>query len=158
MDNQLTRRKLGIGKLAILSLVWLSYLIKKWYLFSLFWRQLWNCIVIFSGNECCERLAYYGMSTNLVNYFIERMHQGNATAAKNVNNWSGTCYIMPLLGAFLADAYLGRYWVIAIFSMIYVIVSLLHFSNLFFFDICDCLNVLCAMALMFHWVGGNELW
>ncbi|KMT12606.1 hypothetical protein BVRB_5g098450 [Beta vulgaris subsp. vulgaris] len=81
----------------------------------------WKACYFILGNECCERLAYYGMSTNLVNYFIERMHQGNATAAKNVNNWSGTCYIMPLLGAFLADAYLGRYWVIAIFSMIYVI-------------------------------------
>lgn len=81
----------------------------------------WRACFFILGNECCERLAYYGMSTNLVNYFIDRMHQGNATAAENVSNWSGTCYIMPLLGAFLADAYLGRYWVIAIFSMIYVI-------------------------------------
>ncbi|KAL2900980.1 Protein NRT1/ PTR FAMILY 8.1 [Bienertia sinuspersici] len=81
----------------------------------------WKACFFILGNECCERLAYYGMSTNLVNYFIERMHQGNATAAENVSNWSGTCYIMPLLGAFLADAYLGRYRVIAIFSIIYVI-------------------------------------
>ncbi|XVE97035.1 hypothetical protein REPUB_Repub02eG0275800 [Reevesia pubescens] len=32
----------------------------------------------------------------------------------------GTCYVMPLIGAFLADAYLGRYWTIASFSIIYV--------------------------------------
>ncbi|KAK9666743.1 hypothetical protein RND81_14G207800 [Saponaria officinalis] len=81
----------------------------------------WRACVFILGNECCERLAYYGMSTNLVNYFIVRLHEGNATASKNVNNWSGTCYIMPLLGAFLADAYWGRFWVIAIFSMIYVV-------------------------------------
>lgn len=87
--------------------------------------KLYCKFVTLSGNECCERLAYYGMSTNLVNYFIQRLHQGNATAAENVSNWSGTCYVMPLLGAFLADAYLGRYRVIAIFSIIYVIVSLL---------------------------------
>ena len=71
-------------------------------------------------------LAFDGMSTNLVSYFIVRLHQGNATAAENVSNCSGTCYILPLFGAFLADAYWGRYWVIAIFSIIYVIVSLLQ--------------------------------
>lgn len=79
--------------------------------------------MIISGNECCERLAYYGMSTNLVNYLEDRLGQGNVTASNNVTNWSGTCYAMPLLGAFLADSYLGRYWTIAIFSIIYVIVS-----------------------------------
>uniref|UniRef100_A0A7N0U3P1 Peptide transporter 1 n=1 Tax=Kalanchoe fedtschenkoi TaxID=63787 RepID=A0A7N0U3P1_KALFE len=60
------------------------------------------------------------MSTNLVIYFKERLGQHNATASKNVSNWSGTCYITPLIGAFLADAYFGRYWTIAIFSIIYV--------------------------------------
>lgn len=81
----------------------------------------WKACYFILGNECCERLAYYGMSTNLVNYFITRLHEGNAKAAVNVSNWSGTCYFFPLVGAFLADAYLGRYWVIASFSMIYVI-------------------------------------
>lgn len=33
----------------------------------------------------------------------------------------GTCYITPLLGAFLADAYLGRYWVILMFSVFYMV-------------------------------------
>lgn len=61
------------------------------------------------------------MSTNLVNYMKTRLNEGNATASKNVNNWSGTCYITPLLGAFMADAYWGRYWTIAIFMIIYII-------------------------------------
>lgn len=76
----------------------------------------------YSGNECCERLAYYGMGTNLVVYLKTRLNQGNTTAANNVTNWSGTCYILPLVGAFFADAYLGRYLTIALFSIIYVIV------------------------------------
>ncbi|CAL9191082.1 unnamed protein product [Musa hybrid cultivar] len=75
----------------------------------------------FEANECCERLAYYGMSTNLVNYMKDRLHQGNATAANNVTDWSGTCYVMPLLGAFIADAYAGRYWTIASFMIIYIL-------------------------------------
>ncbi|KAJ0979606.1 hypothetical protein J5N97_015080 [Dioscorea zingiberensis] len=49
-----------------------------------------------------------------------RLHQGNATAANNVTNWSGTCYITPLLGAFIADAFWGRYWTIATFMVVYI--------------------------------------
>ncbi|KAJ8543618.1 hypothetical protein K7X08_006141 [Anisodus acutangulus] len=81
----------------------------------------WKACPFILGNECCERLAYYGMSTNLVLYFKKRLNQHSAAASKNVSNWSGTCYITPLIGAFLADAYLGRYWTIACFSIIYVI-------------------------------------
>ncbi|KAF8402703.1 hypothetical protein HHK36_010791 [Tetracentron sinense] len=80
----------------------------------------WKACPYILGNECCERLAYYGMGTNLVNYLKIRLNQGNVTASNNVTNWSGTCYITPLIGAFLADAYLGRYWTIASFSVIYV--------------------------------------
>ncbi|KAG5550431.1 hypothetical protein RHGRI_015403 [Rhododendron griersonianum] len=73
-----------------------------------------------AGNECCERLAYYGINTNLVNYLKFQLNQTSVAAVSNVTNWSGTCYVTPLLGAFLADAYLGRYWTIATFSIIYV--------------------------------------
>ncbi|KAM7270563.1 hypothetical protein ACFE04_029777 [Oxalis oulophora] len=81
----------------------------------------WKACPYILGNECCERLAYYGISTNLVNYLKTQMNQTTVKAANNVTNWSGTCYVMPLLGAFLADAYLGRYWTIAIFSIIYAL-------------------------------------
>ncbi|KAK3031377.1 hypothetical protein RJ639_036085 [Escallonia herrerae] len=80
----------------------------------------WKACPFILGNECCERLAYYGMSTNLVNYLKDRLNQSSVTASNNVTNWSGTCYVTPLIGAFLADAYFGRYWTIALFSMIYV--------------------------------------
>uniref|UniRef100_A0A5B7A955 Uncharacterized protein n=1 Tax=Davidia involucrata TaxID=16924 RepID=A0A5B7A955_DAVIN len=81
----------------------------------------WKACPYILGNECCERLAYYGMGTNLVLYFKHKLNQHSSTASKNVSNWSGTCYITPLIGAFLADAYIGRYWTIASFSIIYVI-------------------------------------
>ncbi|XP_010558361.1 PREDICTED: protein NRT1/ PTR FAMILY 8.2-like [Tarenaya hassleriana] len=80
----------------------------------------WKACRFILGNECCERLAYYGMGTNLVNYLEKNLNQGNVAAANSVTNWSGTCYATPLLGAFLADAYLGRYWTIASFVIIYV--------------------------------------
>ncbi|XP_057772446.1 protein NRT1/ PTR FAMILY 8.1-like [Salvia miltiorrhiza] len=81
----------------------------------------WRACPFILGNECCERLAYYGMSSNLFLYFTNQLNQHNAVASKNLSNWSGTCYVMPLIGAFLADSYLGRYWTIATFSIIYVI-------------------------------------
>lgn len=80
----------------------------------------WKACRFILGNECCERLAYYGMGTNLVNYLEKRLNMGNVKASNSVTNWSGTCYITPLIGAFLADSYLGRYWTIASFSILYV--------------------------------------
>ncbi|KAL5740444.1 hypothetical protein ACOSQ2_029624 [Xanthoceras sorbifolium] len=81
----------------------------------------WKACRFILGNEACERLAYYGMSTNLVNYLGKRLNQGNVTASNNVTNWQGTCYATPLIGAFLADSYMGRYWIIAIFSIVYAL-------------------------------------
>ncbi|XP_022852215.1 protein NRT1/ PTR FAMILY 8.1-like isoform X2 [Olea europaea var. sylvestris] len=83
----------------------------------------WKACRFILGNEFSERLAYYGMSTNLVNYLTLRLGQSNVTASNNVTNWSGTCYITPLIGAFVADSYLGRYRTIASFVFIYVIDS-----------------------------------
>ncbi|KAF7146669.1 hypothetical protein RHSIM_Rhsim04G0166300 [Rhododendron simsii] len=71
-------------------------------------------------NECFESLAYYGMGINLVNYLEKRLNMGNVAASNSITNWSGTCSITPLIGAFLADSYLGRYWTIASFSILYL--------------------------------------
>ncbi|MCL7048718.1 hypothetical protein MKW94_012602 [Papaver nudicaule] len=81
----------------------------------------WRACPFILGTECCERLAYYGIATNLVTYLTNRLHEGNVSAARNVTTWQGTCYLTPLIGAVLADAYWGRYWTIAVFSTIYVI-------------------------------------
>ncbi|KAG5554109.1 hypothetical protein RHGRI_011849 [Rhododendron griersonianum] len=79
----------------------------------------WRACPFILGTECCERLAYYGIATNLVTYLTTKLHEGNVSAARNVTTWQGTCYLTPLIGAVLADAYWGRYWTIAAFSTIY---------------------------------------
>nr|XP_043622137.1 protein NRT1/ PTR FAMILY 8.2-like [Erigeron canadensis] len=81
----------------------------------------WKACGFILGNECCERLAYYGMSSNLVRYFKYHLNEHSATASRNLSTWTGTCYLTPLIGAFIADTYLGRYWTIATFSIIYAI-------------------------------------
>ncbi|KAL9229470.1 hypothetical protein vseg_004933 [Gypsophila vaccaria] len=81
----------------------------------------WRACPFILGTECCERLAYYGIAKNLVNYLTSNLHESNVSAARNVNAWAGTCYLTPLIGAYLADAYWGRYRTIAVFSTIYFI-------------------------------------
>jgi peptide/histidine transporter 3/4 len=72
--------------------------------------------------ELFERMAYYGVASNLVMYLTERLHQGTVEAANNVTNWSGTVFLTPLIGAFVADAYLGRYWTFVAGSAVYLMV------------------------------------
>ncbi|MFS8000603.1 putative proton-dependent oligopeptide transporter family [Helianthus anomalus] len=43
-------------------------------------------------------------------------------AAENANTWSGTALLLPLFGAFITDAFLGRYLTIIIASLLYVLV------------------------------------
>lgn len=47
-----------------------------------------------------------------------------AFAATQVNLFEGTCYLTPVLGAWLADAHWGRYKTILVFSGIYFVVRL----------------------------------
>lgn len=66
--------------------------------------------------------------TNLVNYFT-RWGASNASAASGVSAFSGFCFGFPLLGAWLADGIMGRFTVILVFSLIYVLGTLLLAST-----------------------------
>ncbi|KAJ7546138.1 hypothetical protein O6H91_08G026300 [Diphasiastrum complanatum] len=81
----------------------------------------WSASPFILGNNFGERLAYSGISLNLVVYLTKVLRQGNASAANTVTNWAGTCNVSTFIGAFLADAYLGRFWTIAILSVVYFI-------------------------------------
>ncbi|THG18323.1 hypothetical protein TEA_021624 [Camellia sinensis var. sinensis] len=89
----------------------------------------WRACPFILGTECCERLAFFGIATNLVSYLTKTMHEGNVSAARNVSNWTGTAYLTPLIGAVLADVCWGRYWTIAVFSAIYFLSFLLKLMS-----------------------------
>ncbi|XP_075508946.1 protein NRT1/ PTR FAMILY 6.2 isoform X1 [Primulina tabacum] len=68
--------------------------------------------------EICERLSTMGIAVNLVTYLGETMHLPSSSSANIVTDFMGTCFLLCLLGGFLADSFLGRYNTIAIFAII----------------------------------------
>ncbi|CAM8979466.1 unnamed protein product [Rhodiola kirilowii] len=83
-------------------------------------RGGWKACSFIVVYEVFERMAYYGVSSNLVVYLTKKLHQGTVTSANNVTNWGGTIWLTPVLGAYIADAHLGRYWTFVIACIIYL--------------------------------------
>lgn len=81
----------------------------------------WIAAFFIFGNEMAERMAYFGLSVNMVAFMFYVMHQPFSSSANAVNIFLGISQASSVLGGFLADAYLGRYWTIAIFTTIYLI-------------------------------------
>uniref|UniRef100_A0A5B6YJL8 Nitrite transporter n=2 Tax=Davidia involucrata TaxID=16924 RepID=A0A5B6YJL8_DAVIN len=73
------------------------------------------------ANEVCEKLAVVGFSANMISYLTQQLHMPLTKAANTLTNFSGTASLTPLLGAFIADAYAGRFWTITVASTIYQI-------------------------------------
>ncbi|KAJ1704333.1 hypothetical protein LUZ63_004112 [Rhynchospora breviuscula] len=81
----------------------------------------WVAAFFIFGNEMAERMAYFGLSVNMVAFMFYVMHRPFTSSANTVNTFLGISQASSVLGGFLADAYLGRYWTIAIFTTIYLL-------------------------------------
>nr|POF07562.1 protein nrt1/ ptr family 3.1 [Quercus suber] len=73
------------------------------------------------ANEICEKLAVVGFSTNMINYLTTQLHMPVTKAANTLTNFGGTASLTPLLGAFISDAFVGRFWTITVASIVYQI-------------------------------------
>ncbi|XP_074378308.1 protein NRT1/ PTR FAMILY 8.1-like [Apium graveolens] len=81
----------------------------------------WNASPFIIVNEIAERLAFFAVGVSMVGYLVREMHESLPTAATHVTDWIGAAYVLTILGAFLADAYLGRFLTIIVFSCIYAV-------------------------------------
>lgn len=78
--------------------------------------------------EMTERFAYYGLSAPFQNYMQNDLDDpllpgalglGQSTATSLQYFWNFWCYCSPLIGAVVADQYMGRYNTIMLFAAIY---------------------------------------
>ncbi|KAK1259957.1 Nitrate transporter 1.7 [Acorus gramineus] len=77
----------------------------------------WKSMLYVIGNETFERLATFGLLANFMVYLVTKYHMKQVLATNVVNIWSGTTNFAPLIGAFVSDAYWGRFRTLAYCSV-----------------------------------------
>ena len=85
---------------------------------QLFFFGLPTSVQLILFNELCERFAYYG-NRAILTLFLTSIAFDEAKAVMVYSLSSALAYTMPLFGGYLADVWLGKYWTIIIFSLIY---------------------------------------
>ncbi|XP_028783437.1 protein NRT1/ PTR FAMILY 5.6-like [Neltuma alba] len=78
------------------------------------------------------------------------MHEDLKTAAKNVNYWTGVTTMMPLIGGFLADAYLGRYFTVFASCLVYLMGLVLLSMSWFLPGLKPCDAAMCTKPRKIH--------
>uniref|UniRef100_A0A3Q3XPA9 Uncharacterized protein n=1 Tax=Mola mola TaxID=94237 RepID=A0A3Q3XPA9_MOLML len=72
-------------------------------------------------NEFCERFSYYGMRAVLVLYFTYFLGWDDDLATSIYHTFVALCYLTPILGAIVADSWLGKFKTIIYLSIVYAI-------------------------------------
>lgn len=78
-----------------------------------FWFIFWG--------EFAERCSYYGMRAILLLYMIDQLGFERSSASRTMSLFIAGCYLLPLVGGYVADNFLGKYWTIIAFSLPYVL-------------------------------------
>ncbi|XP_019185432.1 PREDICTED: protein NRT1/ PTR FAMILY 5.4-like [Ipomoea nil] len=81
----------------------------------------WKSAIFIIFVEMAERFSYYGVAGNLITYLTTVLGQPTATAARNVNTFLGVSALFPIIGAFLADSYIGRFKTIVVSTTVYIL-------------------------------------
>jgi dipeptide/tripeptide permease len=78
-------------------------------------------IWFFFWGEFAERSSYYGMRAILFLFMTNALHLADTDAGPIYSAFKMACYFLPLVGGYIADRWLGRYWTIVGFSVPYVV-------------------------------------
>lgn len=73
------------------------------------------------GNEACERFSFYGMRSILTLYMLSVLAMSESTVVTVGHLFNAGIYILPLIGAWLADRFFGRYRMILYVSLFYCV-------------------------------------
>ncbi|KAH7515862.1 hypothetical protein FEM48_Zijuj10G0071500 [Ziziphus jujuba var. spinosa] len=76
----------------------------------------WKAVPYILGNEAIQRLTTFGLMGNFMVYLVREFHMDQVVAANILNVWNGASNLSPLVGAFISDAYLGKYLTIVLAS------------------------------------------
>ncbi|KAF3657045.1 putative MLP-like protein-like, partial [Capsicum annuum] len=68
-------------------------------------------------NESFEQVASYGLQPNMIIYLMTFYHMNAATGASILGIWNALSFGLAIVGAFVADSYLGRFRVVVIGSI-----------------------------------------
>ncbi|MEK7234704.1 MAG: POT family MFS transporter [Elusimicrobiota bacterium] len=71
------------------------------------------------GNEACERFSFYGMRSILVVFMVGQLLMEKSESTAVYHYFVSACYLFPLLGAWIADRFWGKYKTILILSLGY---------------------------------------
>ncbi|PNX71081.1 putative nitrite transporter [Trifolium pratense] len=71
------------------------------------------------ANEVCDRFASAGFHANMISYLTQQLNMPMVKASITLSNFSGLSSLTPLLGAFVADSFAGRFWTIVVATLIY---------------------------------------
>ncbi|TXG62019.1 hypothetical protein EZV62_013382 [Acer yangbiense] len=61
------------------------------------------------ANEAFERVASFGLSPNMIFYLKTRFNMETTTATNLILFWNAATSMLPVVGAIVADSYVGRY-------------------------------------------------
>jgi dipeptide/tripeptide permease len=94
-----------------------SSALMKWFIFLQYPYSIWFIV----GNELAERFAFYSFKSILPKYLKDYLLFSEDHATALVHAFIFLAYFTPILGGFLADAILGKFWTIVILSLVYCI-------------------------------------
>lgn len=78
-----------------------------------FWFVFWG--------ELAERASFYGMKALLVLYMIDKLGYSDANSATVASFFTAFAYILPIVGGYIADHWLGKFRTIIYFAIPYIL-------------------------------------
>ncbi len=98
-----------------------------------FWFFFWG--------EFAERCCYYGMRAILLLYMIQILKFSDGYSSRVMSYFIASCYLLPLVGGYVADHFLGKYRTIVYFAIPYILgqamlgVASLHNETCLYFSL-----------------------